>query len=241
VAFEMTFDFNTSSGVFTGSGGSLIPIVTADPASPFNAFSNPSINDVGTVAFAARLDDSGARIMTGGGGPLTTIADTHDGLFEDFGAFPAINNRGMVIFQGDLATGGSAIMVSRGGPLTTIVDTKGPFSSFGEGPDINDHGTVAFLAELDAGSSGIFTGSDSLANKVVATGDPLFGSIVTELFFLRGGLNNAGQIAFLVSLADERRVIVRATPIPEPSPSLLLATSLLGLVGYHWRRRREGI
>ena len=49
VAFAMAVDFNTRDGIFTGSGGPITPIITTGPGSPFNAFSNPSINNARRV------------------------------------------------------------------------------------------------------------------------------------------------------------------------------------------------
>src|SRR5690606_5770067 len=72
------------------------------------------------------------------------------------------------------------------------------------GAAINDVGTVAFIAGLDAGGSGIFTGPDPVGDKVIQTGDPLFGS---TLSFLTSAidpeaLNNNGDIAFRYGLAN---------------------------------------
>lgn len=217
VAFEMSVDFNTRSGIFTGSGGPVTSIVTADPGSLFNNFSDPSINNARTVVFTATLNDSSVRIMTGDRGTLATIADTHDGVFKALSAFPSINNLGNVIFAATLVDGSGAVVTSVGGTLATVVDTRTGFAWFGEGTDINDEGTVVFLAGLTGGGAGLFTGPDPIADKVIATGDLLSGSSVTDVTFVRGGLNNSGEIAFLAGLADQRRVIVRASPILAPS------------------------
>jgi hypothetical protein len=70
---------------------------------------------------------------------------------------------------------------------------------------------VAFLGYPDAGGQGIFTGPDPVADKVIRTGDPLFGSTVTAVNF-EHGLNDAGQIVFLAELADGTRGVFRADP-----------------------------
>jgi hypothetical protein len=92
---------------------------------------------------------------------------------------------------------------------TVAATTAGPFQGF-RAVALDAAGGLAFLATRDAGGDGIFRGPDPVADKVIATGDPLFGSTVTFLDFQRGGLNAAGEIAFRADLADGRTVIVRA-------------------------------
>ncbi|WP_446385630.1 DUF7453 family protein [Coleofasciculus chthonoplastes] len=66
-----------------------------------------------------------------------------------------------------------------------------------DSPIINNKGAIAFEAVLDTGEYGIFTGADPVADKVIAIGDPLFGSTVTSLGVSDKGFNDAGQVAFL--------------------------------------------
>jgi hypothetical protein len=220
---------NSSAGIFTGSSGPISTI--ADTSGLFSSFfDDPSINDGGTVAFSADLDAGGEGIFTGSGGPITTIADT-SGLFSTLGS-PSINNEGTVAFRGFLDTEEEGIFTGSGGPITTIADTSGLFSTFGS-PSINNEGTVAFSASLDAGGEGIFTGPNPVTDKVIATGDPLLGSTVVRLAFFREGLNDPGQVAFAVRLADGTQGIYRADPIsvPETSSALSsLVTVALGLI-----------
>jgi hypothetical protein len=221
--------------VLTGSGGPVTVLYNTS-SGPFSDLDIPAINDAGTVVFRADLLGGGVGIFRGNGGPLTTIADTN-GAFSNFSfGQPSINLEGTVAFTGGLKTGGEAVAVGSGGPLTVIADTSGPFRLITFGSEaINDSGTVAFQAELAAGGRGIFTGPDPSADKVITTGDRLFGSTVTGLDF-SGGLNNGGQLAFSANLADGRQVEVRADPIPEPSTLMLLSTSLIILIGYSLRR-----
>ncbi len=222
--------------IFTGSGGPTTAI-----GGPFGGLSPPFINDAGTVAFfAVDLDGRNRGIFTGSGGPIATIADT-SGPFSNFGLFGSvsINNAGTVAFGATLDAGGQGIFTGNGGATTTIADTNGPFRAFFSS-SINNSGTVAFDAALvPIASRGIFTGPDPVADRVIGTGDTLFGSTVLGLFFDQEGLNDHGQIAFFARLADGRQVIVRADPqvIPEPSTLALLGIGTVGLLGYAWRRR----
>ncbi len=121
--------------------------------------------------------------------------------------------------------------------FSLIAETGGTFTGFSANPAINNAGTVAFRAGLRAGGNGVFTGADPLANRVIGTGDALFGSAVTGLSFGNEGLNDAGQLAFRASLADGRQVIGRANVIPEPGTLALLAGIAVPGMGVALRRR----
>jgi hypothetical protein len=115
--------------------------------------------------------------------------------------------------------------VSDGKRTRVIAKTNGPFADFpgtripglfnwvfGVGPSLNDNGSVAFIAALDSGGLGIFTGPDVVKDKVIAVGDALAGSTVSEIIMSGESLNNSGQIAFQVTLANGNMVVVRAEP-----------------------------
>lgn len=205
-------------GIFTGdsSGGPITTLYdTSGAISSFNT--GLALNAGGTVAFRAFVNAGfNSGIFTGSGGPMTTIADNSSGIVV-LNTGISLNAGGTVAFRAGLF--GSAIVTGSGGPITTIADNSGPFSFFGFAPAINVGGTVAFFANLDAGGSGIFTGTDPLADRVVRTGDRLFGSTVTSLDFFPESLNDAGQVVFVAGLADGRRVVVRADPVVTGPPS----------------------
>ncbi|MEQ8464310.1 DUF7453 family protein [Coleofasciculus sp. E1-EBD-02] len=180
-----------------------------------------ALNNNGTVAFEALLEGGGSGIFTSSS--ITPIADTNS-LFKDFHTL-SLNDEETLAFRASLDDGSAGIFTSSNGSLSTIADTGGLFSSFSssrvrddgtfvllDGPAINNNGTVAFGAQLDTGEYGIFTGSDPVADKVIAIGDPLFGSTVTSLAFSNKGFNDAGEVAFLAKLADGSSGIFRAEP-----------------------------
>ncbi len=199
--------------LLVGNGGPLTDLATG-PGGQFFGF---SINDFGLVA----VNIVGTSVTVSDG---TTSSNFGSVLYNR----PAINNSGTVAFG---AYDGSLVFGS-GGPLTLVADTTGAYAAFGFGyyavaVSINDAGIVAFRAELDAGGAGIFTGPDAVADKVIAVGDTLFGSTVTNLVFASGEqLNDAGSVAFVAYLADGRQVIVRADVIPEPSTFALVGLAL---------------
>jgi hypothetical protein len=168
------------------------------------------------VAFlaGARNTSDLAGIFTGMGGTFTDIVDETGNLL--LRSNPDINNRGTVAFAAEFkATGVQGIFTGNGGPVITVADTSGPFRDFLGGPVINDRGKAVFFATLDQGVVGVFSGPDPVADKVIKTSDPLFGSVVSDLPTngARLGLNNSGQVAFVATLADGTGVIVRADPV----------------------------
>jgi len=237
VAFLASFPSDT--GVFSGNGGPLT-IIADTNRGPFNGFTvnQQDINNAGTVAFYATLPapTPGEGIFMGSGGAVTPVFSTSGFSTLFFGL--ALNDPGTAAFLLIEPGGQPRIVTGNGGPLTTVADTTGLFSSFSlGGPAINNAGTVAFLASLDDENSGIFSGPDPVSDKVIETGDALFGSSVASLFLFREGLNDAGQIAFLATLADGREVVGRADPVPEPPILLLLgAGGAFTAMASRWRR-----
>lgn len=217
---------------------------------PFAAYTLPSINDSGTVAFNAGLKWGGTGIFTGNGSTITPIADTNNGIFTKF-SVPSLNQSGAVAFDAGLANGESAIFISSDGKLTPIAYSGNSFFKDLTKSDIafNNQGQVAFLAETDDGTTGIFTGSSGGGEKVISVGDSLAGSTVKTLFISHDGLNDANKIAFDAVLADGTQRVFLADPtgirllssptaVPEPGSTALFALVILGMIGYRWRRRR---
>ena len=199
---------NKTTDVVTGDGTTVTTI--ADDSGKFDGFYETSINDSGTVAFIATLDAGGKGVFIGDGTTITTVADD-SGPFMFFNG-AEINSGGAVAFSAGPDIGGLGIFIYDGIATTKVVDDSGPFDRLW-GFGLNDSGTVAFYARLDGGVAiGIFTGPDPVADKVIQTGDALFGSTVTNIEFYNDALNNSSQIAFRAELADGRQIIARADP-----------------------------
>ena len=239
VAFR-AFEDGVGFRVFTGNGGSLTPI-----ASSTEGFieEHVSINGAGTVAFSGGgLSSSDlVGLFTGSGGAVTPIADDSGPL--DFPFLASINDVGTAAFVAQLDAGGNGLFLG-GTQVRPFADTNGLFSFFfALAPSLNDAGEVAFGAGLDGGGTGIFVGPNPLADKVITTGDSLFGSTVTSLSLGSQALNNAGQVAFYAELSDGTQSVFVATPVPEPSTLLLYAAGLAGLAagrGWHDSGFRRG-
>jgi hypothetical protein len=208
---------------------------------PENIFGQADINDFGAVVFPVSIA-SGAeqRIVTGAGGKLTTKATTKGtnfaGFFSDLLAEPRINNKGAIAFRADLKSGGEGVFLIDNSGLRTIADTSGAFREL-TAPSINNLGRVAFSALLDDRNLGVFTGPDPVAHRIIGPGDALDGSTVISAVTSSRSLNDAGQIAFLATLADGREGIYRADPVrfstvavPEPSSVALLLIACVASV-----------
>jgi len=210
-------------GLFSGSKQLTTHYLSSTSQfSEFSTLSRPSINDLGAIAFEEAVDPESTKgIFVTAGDGFTTIAAPDPNVNP---GWPTLNNAGTVAFHrifNDRA--GEELVTGNGGPLTVVADTNGPFASFGfflglTPPALNNDGNVAFLADLDAGGSGIFVGPDTVADKVIATGDLLDGSTVVQLRFCDEGLNDAGQLVFQATFDDPtvpdgtRVAIYRATP-----------------------------
>lgn len=216
----------------------------------------PTMNDAGTVAFRADLEDGRSGIYTGNGGTITTIAETGD-VLSGFHGLPVIDRRGAVAFRADLTTGGERICVGDGGSLTTIAETGDVFAGLGRFPSVNAEGAVAFCATLEDGGSGIFvassegtvqlldtsgrfesvrgvlldttrkivfyatpregslgvfSGPDPATDRVIGLGAPLFDSTIVDFALNPVSINDVGQLAIRVKLANDDQWILRADP-----------------------------
>ena len=220
------------------AGGAFTPV--ADTTGIFSGFGGISINSSGTVAFRGILKAGGSGIFaarTNGSSPAVTVAGSGNG-FSQFRGQISINDLGKVVFHATTNVGTTGIFsapAAGGGPVTTIADSTGPFSDFIRNSSgiygdhvamaLNNRGAVVFFAKLKAGGFGLFTGPDPAANKIIASGDILFDSSVTDLAFFAGSLNDKDQLAFYYRLADGREGIAVATPgdaPPLPSDSALI-------------------
>ncbi len=174
----------SGTGIFTGTGGALSTIATTATAAPglggnFTIFSEPSLNNAGTVAFTGRAA-SGLGIYLSTGGALQTVALTGQaapaigGIFSDFTSTtfgkkpPALNSFGATAFLGFSSNGASGLYLGDGQQLITAAYTGESLSgstisglTFTGGSDrggaaqFNDNGQVTYIATLANGISSV--------------------------------------------------------------------------------------
>jgi len=182
-----------------------------------------SLNSSGATAFTVTTAGGVTQVVRGSRSGITPIADDGEtsGLCCISGS-PTVDDAGVVAFAARRDAGigppAAAILEGSGGGLAIVVDELGPFQALTR-PIINAAGRVAFLGTLDSGEQGIWTGANPVKDKVIQTGDTLFGLPVTSV--LLGGFNAGGQVAFGATLDDGsllgKSVVVRADPTPEPA------------------------
>jgi len=209
------------SGIFTVSGSITSPIVQSGGI--YSGFAaEPVINQSGQVVFKASLTSGGQGVFRSDGVSTTTIATTSGSA--TIGGFN-MNDAGTVIYSsaGKIWTGNGT-----GAPTPVVSIGTSTFSSFGN-LEINAYGKIAFHGVRPSGIEGIFTGPDPLADKVIQTGDSLFGGTVNSIRFFTEGLNNSGAIAFYAQIGGPTSetggagdVIVLATPVPEPALGVVM-------------------
>ena len=180
--------------ILRGSGGPLTTI--ADEGDGLDSISgNPSINDLGAVAFDANPSNADREaILRGSGGALTEIARAGSSRrFDSFTADVSLNNFGRVAFTGELsADGDEGLFEGSGGPVATrYLASTSQFAGSISQPSLSDLEEVSFTEELDTGAQGVFR--QSLGGGVTTIADDT-GEL--QSFGSRTSLNNLGRVAF---------------------------------------------
>jgi hypothetical protein len=202
----------------------------------------PAIGPSGDVVFRAQVPastDAGLYRGTATGGPTVPVITNNSSSLHNFEGDPSINSQGRIAFKAvedSNSMPGLYTINLDGTALATLLTTDGPFSAF-DGPTINANGVIAFRGFLDNGGLGIFIGDDPISDKVIARGDPLFGSTVFALGFFRG-LNDNNELAFSYVLDNGRTGIAVANLTAIPEPSAFLLTGAMSVV-IAWARYRR--
>ncbi|TWT32320.1 hypothetical protein KOR34_40830 [Posidoniimonas corsicana] len=197
------------SGIY--SGPDPVADLLVDNSGPFlSVGTQVDLNDHGDVVFEARLPNGEAGLYSGPDPATDTLVDS-TGPFAATFISPRINNRGDLTFYAELDSGVTGLFTGPDPVADLLVDDTGPFEVLG-GAIVNNSGGLLFSAVFDNGRIGVFDGTDVDEDRVVGTGDPLFGSIVTEIAAY-DAYNDAGQFAFRYALADGREGIAIAAPI----------------------------
>jgi hypothetical protein len=197
--------FNTIGGIYrVNAGGGLTTIV--EDAKRFGFIGrNPSMNDLGEVSFAARLNevdratgDTIEAILRGDGKQLTEIASTAE-QFNFFGFDTSVNNGGVVAFKAELDPQfnfDEGLFSGSGdkklGTTTHYLASTSPFVGDDSRPSINNVGNIAFEEQTDGDfDDGIFVTTEGGGFTTIAH-DP-------DHSVQEPVLNDAGTAAFETS------------------------------------------
>jgi hypothetical protein len=206
------------AGVFVGSGGAITTLLSSPTYT--GALVDPAISNGGTIAYEWPILVGPANVgqtLTVYKNGITTPVASVNGFFSSLD----VNDAGMVVSSIHSGSGAGIYKGDENGFGRTIGPTANGYSLFGTA-SINDLNGIAFEG-IGATFSGIYTGSDPIADKVVAVGYALDGSTIFALAMGRDALNDAGQIAFWAKLTDGRQGVYIATAVPEPASLAILA------------------
>lgn len=218
---------NNTNGVFVFRNGTAVPIMTSgNGISGFQ--SEVFTNRAGRSVFQVGRSDQVLELRTGDENG-TTLIDTMPSSFSSFGGL-SINEAGHVLTS-QFGASTRSLVLYRDGTATTLVTELGPYRDFGN-VSLNDHDDVAFYADVrNTTTSGIYFGPDPVTQRLIQSGDTLFGSTVSRIQgFTEGCMNNAGQILFSAQLqGGGLSVLVLATPTPEPGVASVGIFALISL------------
>jgi hypothetical protein len=231
------FAFNLPNPQFYAITG---PGLNLNNLGSYSSFRSPSINNSGETIFGATLYNGSSGIYSSYNSAVSTIVDT--ARFAGGFGNPVLNNSGLVAFTASSSSGVGVYATpstsNNSSSIRTYADTaQGLFTGFGSNVSINDIDQVAFIGNLSNGGKGIYVGNGTLVDKIVAIGDTLFGSTVTDLSLGQYAFAD-NYLAFSASLADGRQVIALAN-LQVPEPSAAAGSLLLGSFGIIFRFRRR--
>ena len=208
VAFRATHE-RGGPGVYVADAAGIRTVASAcDGWAEFHGL--PVIAGRGEVVFRAALEGGLDGIYAHGDGSVRTVVETGT-AFATLGRFPSIGSDGTVAFAATLHDGGAGVFTAGADGAIRTVQRDGGFESY-RGALIADARAVVRIATPDAGALGLFAGPDPHRDRILAVGDSLLGSTVTDLVANPVSMNAGSQLAVRAALADGRQVILRADP-----------------------------
>jgi hypothetical protein len=258
IGFTGTFNdashgVNPNAGVFlTGSDNPRIRLGANVGGQPLDTITSVSLDKSGNAYVAAgslgvveATSSLKASLIPGdgsvsvGGLPIysvTNVGVSASGLL----AFVAYTSSGQGVFEYNPSTEAYKLLAQTGG---TVYDEHGntlTLSGFG-GAVINNAGSVIYRGTFfDANNdsqTGFFTGDGAM---IVETGDMIGNEVLSNLSSI--SYNDAGQIAFKASYADNSAAIVEGSvaTVPEPSALMLVAAGAVTLLASRrWRKAMQ--
>lgn len=211
---------NGFHGIYQNPQGTTTLNRIARSGQPYNLVRAPySVSRNGNVAFRAYTgsDPKVESVYAYIAGNTSVIADNL-GIYRTFDDAPTINNNGDYAFVAELKPpnpnddGPRALFFKPSAGSVTQALTETAAGQHGiKALSIRGDGAVAFHALLGATGQGLFLRHpDGAIERVIGAGDVLAGKTIGFVFNSRSGLNDAGQIAFMVYFKDFTYGIFRA-------------------------------
>ncbi|HWL94449.1 MAG TPA: thrombospondin type 3 repeat-containing protein [Phycisphaerae bacterium] len=220
-------DDTNNAGIWSNGSGTLVLIARSDDEAPglapttFSDVSDPVINNLGFVAFAADLDTADDQsIWSQAGGTLHLVARTGEqapgapagALFDTFNG-PAFNEAGQTAFFVTTSNGGYGVWMEVSGSVAPVAlqgdvapgAGANVFFDQPSNPTINSASQVALRISLNPAGTGIWSGAPGALSLVALEGAAApgtdngvnFGSFEDALPLI----NAAGRTAFIGTLA----------------------------------------
>jgi hypothetical protein len=247
----------SSDGIYRWDSGSTTCVAEKGQATPsapgftFNILNCNVSGGQGNVAFYASSGSSYSckGIYKFADGSLQRVADKlmpapgdGAGTFNSFLNNPIAYDGQTLGFVASDSVRGYGLFLERNDILESVAVDGQPAPGGGTF-DINgyfdvgvstDAGHLAFSSVFSGGTA-IYTDLGGELERILASGDTLFGQTINSLTMNVEGLSG-NQIAFLAKFTNGNSGIYIAT-VPEPSTLLLLVVGLLGLTAYASRKR----
>lgn len=208
VSFRAT-DAAGDPGVYVADAAGVRSVAAArDGWTEFHGL--PVIAPAGEVVFRATRNAGPDGIYVHDEGSVRTVVETGP-AFATLGRFPSVGSDGTVAFAATLRAGGAGVFTADADGTIRAVQRDGAFESY-RGALIADASAVIRIATPRDGALGLFAGPNPDADRILALGDNLLGSTVTDLAANPVSMNARRQIAVRVALADGRQIILRGDP-----------------------------
>ena len=217
VAAQVTFNSGETGIALVDDNGLLVvDTVTADRFT----FIGASINDSGIVVYKAQesvpnSEGGSVSVFAGDGISPAQIGLPLPAGCGNTSAEPDINNNGLIAGQQP-----NCLVVGSGGVITDdiVPEATNPFAESIGRLSLNDRDQIVFATSTINNGAGLFFGDDPVNDKLIESGDTLFGEIVANptgipfccgdvvRFGGDGGFNDHGQVVFAVATVSESNV-----------------------------------
>jgi len=195
------------AGIYVAGDGPLVRVAETDER--FGTFDGlPVILGDGSVVFRANHVDGIQAIHRWRPGGRTTSVVTTGERFVELGRFPDANAHGTVVFTATQRDGSSGVFTAREGIVETAIESARQFESF-RGALIDDDGRIVFYATPSGGMLGIHALDTAGPRRLICLRDEFGTCPLTDFALNPVSLNNAGQVALRLKLADGRQFIAR--------------------------------